>query len=274
MGHKPYRCFLFMILLTGVLFTGCDEESNPVVSSDDVSNTNFTASETFSIQVNQTTETTLRVEGINGEVKATGKTGASVIVISGEKVVGSESLADAEEHLDDLEVSVSTQGDEIIVRTSQPSETHGRSYIVNYDISLPENMIVNVTALNGNVSIDSTSQQLTIELTNGQVIFNDVTSPSTVLLTNGQIDAEILASLSSDAINAEMTIVNGNIDLDIPQSASATFSATVTNGIITTSNLTMDNMHSTEHSLTGTLGAGEGSIQLQTINGNIHVTGY
>ncbi len=274
MSRLPYKCSFLWIFAAGIIFSGCDEESNPVISSDDVRNTNFIASESFSIQVNHTTETTLRVEGINGEVKVTGKTDASVITIAGEKEVGSESLADAEEHLDDLEVSVSTQGNEIIVRTSQPSETHGRSYIVNYDISLPDNMIVDVTAINGNVSIDSTSQQLTIDLTNGQVIFQDITSPSTVSLTNGQIDAEILAALTDDSITTDMTIGNGNIDLDIPQSASATFSASVTNGIITTSNLDFQNMNSTAHSLTGTLGAGEGSIRLRTTNGNINVTGY
>ena len=71
-----------------------------------------------------------------------------------------------------------------------------------------------------------------------------------------------------------MSKVNGSIQLSIPQNTSAEFSATVTIGDISVSNLVLQNQESTPNSLRGTLGAGQGTISLSTVNGNIRVTGF
>jgi len=91
-----------------------------------------------------------------------------------------------------------------------------------------------------------------------------------VQLVNGQIQAKV--TLPTDGVIA-MSTVNGGINLNIPQSTSAEFSASVVNGTIST-DLILINLVSTPTSLTGTLGTGEGTIALSTVNGSISVWGF
>jgi hypothetical protein len=267
------RNYKVMALLSTCLFwIYCDNDADIVGSDDNVSNTNFIASRTFSFEVDIVNQSRLSVESINGSVVITGRTGVNSAVITGERKVGSESVEDAEAHLEELEVSVSDLGNEILVQTTQPSETHGRSYTVNYDIALPNDIEVMITSINGNVEIDSIGNQVTTSLTNGQVILDEISGNTDIDLTNGNINAEV--TLPLDGI-MDLDITNGNIDLDIPINTSATFSAGVVNGLITISdNLTLHNPASTPTSRSGTLGGGRGTITLNTTNGNINVTGF
>ena len=71
-----------------------------------------------------------------------------------------------------------------------------------------------------------------------------------------------------------MTVLHGNINLDIPKDTSANFIAAVTNGVIGLSNLVLNDEVRSPHSRTGTLGNGTGDIWVETENGNITVRGF
>lgn len=68
--------------------------------------------------------------------------------------------------------------------------------------------------------------------------------------------------------------MNGNLVLDIPESTSAQFAAQVVHGSIGTSNLVLHDVETSPTTLTGTLGAGQGSIDLRTVNGGITAPGF
>jgi DUF4097 and DUF4098 domain-containing protein YvlB len=274
MTSRFRRPIAFAALATFLLLagSGCDDEKSPVASDTggDVANTNFEAKASFSFQVDVTGHTRVRVDGISGNILATGSPSATSVTISGERIVGSESVADAEAHLDDLQVSISDLGDEIFAKTTQPGETHGRNYTVNYQITLPENLSVVVTNTNGTVSVDKIRNRVSVDLTNGQAILEEIEGDTGVRLSNGQIEADITVPL--DGI-VEMAIVNGNIVLTLPTDTSADLTAAVTNGIISYSNLEFQSLIQTTKSVSGTLGDGRGTITLTTVNGNISVTG-
>jgi DUF4097 and DUF4098 domain-containing protein YvlB len=254
-----------------ILLFGCDDEETIIGSGDgNVDNTNFEATAAFSFDIDVASHTQVRVEGINGNVSFDGQPGRTVVTIAGERTVGSESLADAEAHLDELQVSVSDLGDEIFAQTTQPDDTQGRSYIVDYNITLPQNLAAFVTNLNGSVTVRTLENRVTAFVANGQVILDAITGDTFADLTNGQITAYIIVPLDG---TADLSIVNGNIDLEIPTNTSADLTATVVNGIITTSNLDFQNLTQTSTSLSGTLGDGRGTITLSTANGNIEITG-
>jgi hypothetical protein len=260
------------LLATSILLFHCDKGSSPVSSNGDVANTNFTATKDFSFDVDATNLSRLRLEAIDGDIIVTGTTGSNSVIITGERQVGSESVDDAEAHLDELEVSVSDLGEEIVVRTTQPTETHGRSYIVDYNIRLPRGMEVLCTGVSGTASIDSISNSVSADMVNGQLSLEDIFGSTSVDLTNGQINATITLPLDG---TIDMTMVNGNIQLGIPLSTSAAFSASLVSGIISISpDLDLQDMNQTANSLTGTLGDGRGTITLSTTNGNIEVTGF
>lgn len=73
----------------------------------------------------------------------------------------------------------------------------------------------------------------------------------------------------------DLSVTNGGLQLHIPTSTSAEFSASLDGtGEITVSNLNITDYLVLSQSHTGTLGNGEGSIVLSTVNGNIEVIGF
>jgi hypothetical protein len=261
---------LLVLLALCFCFLGCssDKSSGP---EENVSNTDFVAKASFYYGVEVTDHTRLRLEGINGNVTVTALTEADSVIIKGEKRVGSESMQDAEAHLQELEVSVREIAGEVYVKTNQPDQTYGRSYAVDYNITLPQDLEVVVTNVNGAVDIDSVNGYVSVVNVNGQVDLDDIIGSVSVSLVNGQINAGVTPTKGGVI---SMATVNGGINLDIPQYTSAEFSATVVNGTITISDLVLTGIVSTPTSLTGTLGTGEGTITLGTVNGSISVSGF
>jgi DUF4097 and DUF4098 domain-containing protein YvlB len=216
-----------------------------------VGNTNFVARESFSFQV--VPRNRLILNGINGNVTITGSPGTGGVTVAGERRVESESQADADEQLRQLEVQVLDTADEVLVETSQPDSTGGRNYVIDYNVTVPVNT------------------EVFVENTNGHVSVMDITRSTTVHLVNGQIDGRV--SLPRDGWIDWMT-TNGTIDLAVPRNTSASFSATVSNGSIGVDNLSLQSETRTPNSLQGTLGDGRGRIELSTVNGNISVSGF
>lgn len=277
--------FFSAVLLLCFLACSDDDSSSP---GDEVDNTNYAASEDFSYGFEAAARTQFRLEGINGPVEITGIAGFDSVKVWGERRVESESVADAEEHLAELEVIVSAGSGEISARTEQPDESHGRNYIVEYYVELPDNWQVVVSNINGNIAIDSVNGAIDLDLINGNASIEDGDGDLDLLVINGNIvltdiNASVDGTLVNGNIEADVTIppagwctldlTNGRIDLVIPQSTSATFSASVTNGSISVTNLDLQGQIVTPTSVTGTLGGGDGTIDLDVVNGQIVVDG-
>lgn len=265
------RFTILVILASCSLWIKCGNDDNLVDSSQNVKNTDYVAERPFSFTVAVENRTQLRLEAISGNVVINGISESDSVLIRGERIVGSESTEDAEEHLQELQVSVEDLENEVFVKTVQPEETYGRSYVVHYDITLPRDFRVLAGNVNGTVRIDSINNRLSVNNVNGQIMLDKIHGSVSVNLVNGLIQSEV--TLPSDGA-IDMSIVNGSIELSIPENTSAEFSATVTIGDISVSNLVLQNQESTPNSLRGTLGAGQGTISLSTVNGNIRVTGF
>jgi hypothetical protein len=241
---------LLLILALCFTWAGCGDDG--AGSDGNVDDTSFSAEASFRFRLDLAGHNRLRLEGISGAITITDEAGSDSIVVEGTRRVRSESIEDAEEHLPLLEVRVQDLSDEVFVETNQPDQSHGRSYEVDYEISLPAVLDIDVTSVNG------------------QVMLNDVSGDAVVSLVNGQIAGEVTIGSGG---TIDMDLVNGTIDLGIPKTTSAEFSASVVNGYITTSGLDFEDVQSTAHSLTGRLGGGDGTISLVVTNGTITVTG-
>jgi hypothetical protein len=194
----------------------------------------YKARESFSYIVDLSSQTNLKVDGINGSVNVQSVSGTNQVTVSGEKVVSADTYQDATTHLKYVSIVIDESTDELLVKTVQPKFSDGRSYNVNYTISVPSHLNVSVNNVNGGIT-------------------GKVTVP-----LNGTVD---------------MSLQNGSIELDFPQSTSADFSASLVNGHIKVQNLTLHNRVETGKTLYGTLGNGQGTISLRTTNGNIDVSG-
>ena len=253
---------LLILLPYFVWFASCD---------DNITNTDSEAKESFSFEVAIESRFRLRLNSFNGTISITGISETDSVVISGEKRVESENAEDAEEHLKELEVRVQGLTDEVFIETIQPQETHGSNYMVDYTITLPNHFEVLVNQINGFVAIDSITNSVSVATVNGDVNLQKIFGSTFVELINGSIDSEVTLPLDG-TIN--MGTTNGAIELDIPQNTSAEFSANIGTGNINLINLVLLNEVSTPRSLNGTLGDGQGTIFLKTVNGNISVSGF
>lgn len=220
---------------------------------DRVQNQNFMASASVSVDLDATPRTSFRVEGVNGTIDVIGTTATGAFTIRGERQVWSESSTDAQNFLNRLQVVVSEVGNEILIRTVQPQDNGGRRLVVNYVLTVPQRLVASVKNVNGVVALDGLTGSITVALINGNITCR------AVMGTGGVID---------------LATVNGNVTLDIPQGTSAQFAAHLVNGQISTSNLSFQNLVSTPASLTGTLGGGQGTIDLRTVNGTILARGF
>jgi hypothetical protein len=237
---------LFLVLSLFLMNCSSDDPTSP-------NSPDFAAEDPFSFEMNVADHSGFNLEAINGTMVITQAAGANSVLITGKKRVEAESSDDAREHLQDIEISLEDSTDQIFVKTVQPDNTHGRNYIVNYTITLPQNFDLSVISVNGPLTLNE--------------IFGNVFAG----LVNGDINSKI--TLPLDGV-VDMSAVNGSIKLDIPQTTSAQFSAKLVNGNISISNLNLQNRVETSSSLSGTCGDGRGTVNLHTTNGNIAVSGF
>ncbi len=214
----------------------------------------------------------IRLDAENGKITVTGQPGATSVTVDAELIVGSNtSRQDAEAGLTQLRVRVTDMSDEIVVQTLQPTALDGRRYVVNYRITVPIDLAVDATQVNGHVTVSDIESSLFVEVANGNVRFSDIFGAATVSVDDGSINGTVTLPLSGEIM---LSTFNGDIDLRIPTSTSAKLSALVEFGAITWDHLDLLNAVQTSRSLTGTLGDGTGLIDLDTRNGNIRVVGF
>lgn len=265
--YKISSRFIFLALCFLMTSMACY-----VVDSDnDVRNHDFEASAAFSSSIEIRNQKELHLEGINGNVNIKGVAGLTSVQIRGTRKVESESYDDAKHYLESLEIQVTDSDREIGVKTIQPNNTHGRNFTVTYYIEVPKDMIIFVTNVNGNVEVNYLQAELTVSLVNGNVQLRDINASAVVGITNGTVDADMILPGKG---RHNIALVNGTIQLRIPRQTSAEFYASLTNGQVNISNLQIDNASITPKTIHGTLGSGNGTINLKTVNGNINVVGY
>jgi len=259
----------YVAVLFVVYVSGCQININD--PDDHVHNQNYLAEQTVNFSKSAANLTRLRLIGVSGDVQIIGSTDIGTVQITACKQVKSDNQSDAEEHLQLLNVSVQIQTSTLFVKTEQPSTSDGRSYLVYYTIWLPVTMEISVTETNSSILIDSVMNTISINNVNGQVSLNGVNGSTNIGLVNGFITSNQLLPQSG---SIDFSVVNGGISLSIPRNTSAEFYAQVVNGRITSNNLDFLNIELGTNDFRGTLGDGSGDISLETVNGNIAVTGY
>lgn len=259
------RIFLIGIMMFAIWMACCINDPCSV------SETDFSVRDSFYYELRAKAQQCLRINGINGPIDIAGNPNPGRIEIWGDRIVKSESIADAEAYLSRLEVSVSSNQDEVYVKTIQPKQTHGRHYEVVYHVRIPQSWQVVVENLNGEVSVDSLKNDVSVELTNGNVHLRDIYGNLWVEVINGVINSKVKLPFQG---NCQMYAVNGQIELAIPKQTSANISACVVNGNIDIDDLILKNCTITKNSTNGTLADGDGTIMLKLVNGQIKVKGF
>ncbi len=242
-----------------------------VIDPDDPFNGNrYTAESDFSFTIAAAEKSKLELSSLNGQVDILGVEGMTDVVVSGTKIVRSDEQRDADNYLKNLRVSIAESGNSLIVTSDQPDNTHGREVRIDYEIKVPASWATLTDVTNGNCQLDSLRGDVMAKVTNGNVALVDVFASAYVRVTNGQIEGRVNLP-QNGTFNAQTE--NGLINLTVPQTTSARFSAKVTNGTVNVSGLSLQDMTGSSREIYGTIGEGNGLIELKTTNGNINVVG-
>jgi len=263
---------IYSLGILGILASGGGSSNLINCGPDEVANQNFSAQEPIAIDINVVNHNELLLNGKHGNVSVSGLPGATSITVTGMKRVLSESVQDAQAHLQDLTVTAQDLTTSALLKTNQPQCELGRGYIVDYTIMLPDFFLVRVNNNGGDVAIDSIDNEVSINNIAGTVTLMDIVGSAAVNMVSGNIVAEITSLPLYGTI--QMKILTGDINLEIPTTTSANFTARVFTGNITLTNLVLLSPVVTPSLVTGILGTGQGNIDLETeVIGDIDVLG-
>lgn len=211
------------------------------------------------------------LEAVNGTVLVSGRPGATSVTVTAELRAGSDvSWLDAQEGLGQMGVLLTERPDAILVQTRQPAGFDGRQYLVNYTVTVPAHLVVDVSQVNGRVTLLDL-EDLLVDLTNGNVRLSGAVAAANVVVRSGNVSGTVSLRRGGEIVASTNT---GNIEIRIPAATSSELTALVELGAITWDGLVLRDAVQTSRSLTGTLGDGAGRIELETRTGNIHLTGF
>jgi hypothetical protein len=253
--------FSFFILT----FSACSIHGPDSVNSQDEE-----ASASFRYALDARQATRLSVKAVSGGIEITGLADADSIVVTGERVVRSDDESDALAGLALLTVELKQDGPDASVTTRQPNRSEGRSYEVFYRLRLPRRIHVSLEQLNGLITAEDFAGSVRIASTNGNVDCRKLEGNCEISLVNGRIDCDVAPAAGG---RCALSTVNGNVSLVIPDTTSGRLEAGTVNGSVFVSGLDMGDIQSSKVSVSGTLGAGNGTIQVSTVNGSIEVRG-
>lgn len=194
---------------------------------------------------------------------------------------------EAEQHIDNVEVTDATAGGVLTLDADMPTNDK-REYSASFDILAAEAIYLNLTSMNGqisltgmtggadvsttngNLSLLNTEGEMNLETTNGQVSVQNHTGSVDAETTNEKVDCDIALLGASKSVDLETT--NGNVTLSLPADVTASFDASTTNGEVTVTGFVTVTytLNETTHKV-GKIGIGSGiaAINIRTTNGNV-----
>jgi len=173
--------------------------------------------------------------------------------------------------LEDVRVEISGEGSEVRVKTRflrSGFPFMGRSGKVDYRVTVPAGARVHLSTVNGPVSVEGVAGELRVSSVNGSVTVRDASGAVEAETVNGGIDAAYAVVPASGSHHFET--VNGGIEVSLPEGSTGRLAAKTVNGSVSCE-LPIDNVQKSRRRLQGRLGPGEGSFQMETVNGSVHV---
>ncbi len=211
---------------------------------------------------------TINAITVNGEVTVSATPDTLITAVITRSCTGSDSL-DAEEHIVDIEITENIAGGELTLEAEMP-DTNDRDYRADFDFTAPASKYLDITVLNGEVSLYDMTAGASMLVTNGGITTDNMHGSVEGTIVNGAIHCDMEELGANETIL--LTTTNGMVTLLLPDDVRAEFDASTTNGEITISgfNTITYTVNETNHKA-GTLGVGStnATINITVVNGNI-----
>ena len=176
--------------------------------------------------------------------------------------------ANRESDLENIEILIDGSGSSVSVETvHQKRRFWGSSGSVKYNITLPADAEVDVTTVNGAVTIEGIDGRVVARSVNGTVKMREISGEIETSTTNGSIRAEYARA---DEGEHSFKTTNGSVSVYLPSDAGGQFEAKTTNGSIRIDFPTELSRETRRHKR-GTFGSGSSTFAFKTTNGSVKI---
>ena len=219
---------------------------------------------------------TVEVRGVNGSIQAVASSGDRVEVTAtrrGRKNDPESVQIKAFEHEGGVTICAlypsadSTRPNECLAGGKGRMSVKNNDVNVDFVVKVPAGVELLARTVNGAIDASGLSGDVDAETVNGSVKVQTagVAQAQTV---NGSVNATMGRADWSSGL--AFKTVNGSIRVGLPATASTTVDAETVNGRIV-SDFEVSNRNATRRRLTGTIGSGGRALNLETVNGSIHI---
>ena len=195
---------------------------------------------------------------------------------------------EAQELAEQVNVTLVPSGNRLITKIDRPTQLVNKSVSVSLDIIVPNKTDLGLVSHNGAIEISDIIGRIEATSHNGKVTGDKITGTAAFETHNGaiicdEISGNIKLTSHNGGIKAfyidtapavcDISIVtyNGSIELKTPSNLSAKIDVSTHNGSINTDLPITVSGKISKSKLTGTIGAGEGQLHLETHNGSIRI---
>lgn len=183
--------------------------------------------------------------------------------------------ASSQEALDDLQIEVDTTADRLSIETRfrrrSGSSKQRRGGSVDYTLHVPRSArLSDVDLVNGDLTIRAVDGDIEASLVNGDVEAVDLSGDVELSTVNGTLSASFAELAEGQRV--DLSSVNGSLDVQVPQNSSADFEASTVHGKISSElGFEVKKGEYVGSSMSGRLGGGGASVELDNVNGAITV---
>ena len=215
----------------------------------------------------------VEIGNINGKIDVRRGEGTKVEVVA-EKIAHGPSKEAAKEALGRIDIKDDATTASLVKVETKLQRGNGGLFSggnlqVQYTVTVPANVEVHVSTVNGGVEVTGIEGRIVAEATNGGVRARDIGGAIEASTTNGGVDVD-LAKVAEAGVKLETT--NGGIKLRLPSDAKASISARIVNGGIDTEGLAIEaSGEKSKRRLDAQLNGGGPRIQLEGTNGGIQI---
>ncbi len=169
-----------------------------------------------------------------------------------------------------IKIIVENNNDNVVIKIDKPAMTKSEWYAVDYTIDVPEDISLEYKTDVGSATVSNIKGAIAISCDVGSITCENVRGKMNLNADVGNISVAYAEDADS-RVNAELSADVGNINFKGPKNISAKFNASTDVGSIHSGLPITVQGNICKKSLNGTVGQGEGYVQLHTEVGSIHI---
>lgn len=224
--------------------------------------------------VNATGKQKIIFENISGNIRIYKSDDVNSIIVKAKTTVRL-TKNELENEIEWVKLNLDTTGKDVVITIDviKDSKTiFGINFNDDYnrttaDIYVPENIMLDLSLTNGDITAKEISNDVKLNVTNGDINLEDYYGKSEINIVNGKLNCKLD---STKGMRAE--IINGNANLSIGEFFTAKFAFETVNGKIKIDKeLPFKEISDEKNQKAGTIGNSENEIKIDVTNGKINL---